>query len=89
MNLNRQKWLQVQTYRFSPLTVEDSPQHGDRVLINYGNYIGFIGYIDAWKHDSWYTVTIPLSDVTGETAKGFFDLSHGRGELSRAEKLFD
>jgi hypothetical protein len=87
--MNPQKWLSKQLYRFSPLTIKDPPLRGDRVLINYGNYKGFIGYIDAWKHDSWFTVTIPLSDENGETAKGFFDISHGRGELSRAERLFD
>jgi hypothetical protein len=76
-----QKYLQLRRYRFSPLTVSDNPQRGDRVLIEYGTYKGFIGYIDSWKHDHWYTVTIPIGK-TGEFQKGFFDVS--RGELLRA-----
>jgi hypothetical protein len=79
-----QKFLQLRAYKYSPLTAYDNPVRGDRVLIEYGTYKGFIGYIDACKHDSWYTVTIPVGRA-GEFQKGFYDIS--RGELQRATQV--
>jgi hypothetical protein len=79
-----QKYLQLRAYKYSPLTADDNPVRGDRVLIECGTYKGFIGYIDSHKHAGWWSVTIPIGK-TGECQKGFFDIS--RGELLRATQV--